>query len=135
MWEICYTRCVPFLFRMLTHLEVKKTPLDNNIVIFSFDGELDETNVDSTFGAIIKDIGDFSQARIIFNFQNLLYLNSKSIGYIADISQRSEEAGGKFALVNLNNEVHDTLDLVGITSVVLVFNSEEAVMAEMQADL
>lgn len=117
---------------MLTHLEVKKTPLDNGIVIFSFDGELDETNVDSTFQAIIKDIGDFSKARIIFNFQKLLYLNSKSIGYIADISQRSEEVGGKFALVNLNNEVHDTLDLVGITSVVAVFNSEEAVMADIR---
>lgn len=117
---------------MLTHLEVKKTPLDSSIVIFSFDGELDETNVDTTFGAIIKDIGDFSKARIIFNLQKLLYLNSKSIGYIADISQRSEEAGGKFALVNLNSEVHDTLDLVGITSVVPVFNSEEAVMEEMK---
>lgn len=120
---------------MLTHLEVKKTPLDNGIVIFSFDGELDETNVDSTFQAIIKDIGDFSKARIIFNFQKLLYLNSKSIGYIADISQRSEEVGGKFALVNLNNEVHDTLDLVGITSVVAVFNSEEAVMADIRKGL
>lgn len=97
---------------MLTQLEVKKSSTNTGIKVFSFHGELDETNVDSTFPNIIADIGNFSSARTLFNLKDLTYLNSKSIGYIADVAQRTEDGGGKFALCSLTSEVHDTLDLV-----------------------
>jgi hypothetical protein len=81
---------------MLTRLDVKKSSTNTGIKIFSFDGELDETNVDTTFPNIIADIGDFSGVKILFNLEKLQYLNSKSIGYIADIAQRSEDGNGRF---------------------------------------
>ena len=116
---------------MLTQLEVKKSSTNTGIKIFSFHGELDETNVDSTFPNIIADIGNFSGARTLFNFGALTYLNSKSIGYIADIAQRSEDGGGKFALCCLTSEVHDTLDLVGITNIIPVYDAEETALQEL----
>lgn len=116
---------------MLTQLEVKKSSTNTGVKIFSFYGELDETNVDTTFPNIIADIGDFNWVRILFNLIGLKYLNSKSIGYIADIAQRAEDGSGKFALSNIGSEVRDTLDLVGITSIVPVFDTEEAGMAEL----
>lgn len=116
---------------MLTQLEVKKSSTNTGIKIFSFHGELDETNVDSTFPNIIADIGNFSGARTLFNFGELTYLNSKSIGYIADIAQRSEDGGGKFALCALTSEVHDTLDLVGITNIIPVYDAEAAALQEL----
>jgi len=119
----------PFL--MLTQLEVKKSSTNTGIKIFSFHGELDETNVDTTFPNIIADIGDFTGARILFNLIELKYLNSKSIGYIADIAQRTEDGNGKFALSNIGTEVRDTLDLVGITSIVPVFDAEDAALADL----
>jgi hypothetical protein len=45
---------------MLTRLDVKKSSTNTGVKIFSFDGELDETNVDTTFPNIIADIGNFS---------------------------------------------------------------------------
>jgi hypothetical protein len=57
----CYTFGVkpftsnPFL-SMLTKLDVKKSSTNTGVKIFSFDGELDETNVDATFPSIIADI-------------------------------------------------------------------------------
>ena len=87
---------------MLTQLEVKKSSTNTGIKIFSFHGELDETNVDSTFPNIIIDVGNFSGARTLFNFGELTYLNSKSIGYIADIAQRSEDGGGKLSLIHIS---------------------------------
>ena len=116
---------------MLTQLEVKKSSTNTGVKIFSFHGELDETNVDTTFPNIIADIGDFSGARILFNLIELKYLNSKSIGYIADIAQRTEDGGGKFALSNIGPEVRDTLDLVGITTIVPVFDTEEVALTEL----
>lgn len=116
---------------MLTHLEIKTASTNTGIKIFSFDGELDETNVDSTFPNIIETIGDFNGSKTLFNLEKLKYLNSKSIGYIADIAQRTEDGSGKFAICNLTPEVHDTLDLVGITSIVPVFNSQETALVEL----
>lgn len=116
---------------MLTQLEVRKSSTNTGIKVFSFHGELDETNVDSTFPNIISDIGDFSRARTLFNFAELTYLNSKSIGYIADIAQQTEDGGGKFALCALTSEVHDTLDLVGITNIISVYETEEVALQEL----
>ena len=116
---------------MLTQLEVKKSSTNTGVKIFSFHGELDETNVDTTFPNIIADIGDFKGARILFNLIELKYLNSKSIGYIADIAQRTEDGSGKFALSNIGPEVRDTLDLVGITSIVPVFDDENSALADL----
>ena len=116
---------------MLTQLEIKKSSTNTGITVFSFHGELDETNVDSTFPSIISDIGDFTKARTLFNLGGLTYLNSKSIGYIADIAQRTEDGGGRFALCCLTNEVHDTLDLVGITNIIPVYEVEETALQEL----
>ena len=116
---------------MLTQLEVKKSSTNTGVKIFSFHGELDETNVDTTFPNIIADIGDFKGARILFNLIELKYLNTKSIGYIADIAQRTEDGSGKFELSNIGPEVRDTLDLVGITSIVPVFDDENSALADL----
>lgn len=116
---------------MLTQLEVKKSSTNTGVKIFSFHGELDETNVDTTFPNIIADIADFNGALILFNLIELKYLNSKSIGYIADIAQRTEDGSGKFALSNIGTEVRDTLDLVGITSIVPVYDTEEVALIEL----
>ena len=116
---------------MLTQLEVNKTSTNTGVKIFAFKWELDETNVDTTFPNIIADIGEFAHAKILFDFGLLTYLNSKSIGYIADIAQRTEDGGGIFSICNLSNEVHDTLELVGITSIVEVYDSTESAVTEM----
>jgi anti-anti-sigma factor len=116
---------------MLTQLEVNKSVTNTGVKIFAFKGELDETNVDTTFPNIIGDIGNFSQSKTLFDLRELTYLNSKSIGYIADIAQRTEDGGGKFSLCYLSSEVHDTLDLVGITSIVPVYETTEIAVNEM----
>jgi anti-anti-sigma factor len=53
------------------------------------------------------------------------------IGYIADIAQRTEDGGGKFALCELSSEVRDTLDLVGITSIIPVYDNEQIALTEL----
>jgi len=130
--KTCYTASIfPFLKNMLTQLEVNKSVTNTGVKIFAFKGELDETNVDTTFPNIITEINDFGHAKTLFDFTGLTYLNSKSIGYIADISQRTDDGGGKFALCGISNEVHDTLELVGITSIVEVFDTSEIAVTEM----
>lgn len=102
---------------METLVEVNKKE-QNGILIFEFSGELDETNADKTFTNMYSEIGSFAGKKIIFNLENLKYLNSKSIGYIADIYSNIEENEGQMYISNCDEGVKDVLELVGITTII-----------------
>lgn len=52
------------------------------IFVFTFTGEIDETNADEIFKKIYNI---FSGRFIIFNFSGLTYGNSKFLGYVASM--------------------------------------------------
>jgi anti-anti-sigma factor len=114
---------------METLVEVNKKE-QNWILIFEFSGELDETNADKTFTALYSEIWDFSGKKIIFNLANLKYLNSKSIGYIADIYSNVEENEWQMYISNCDEWVKDILELVWITTIIPTVDTvEEAIKA------
>lgn len=113
---------------MNTPIDIKKRTFWS-VDVFEFIWELDETNADKTFTAIYNAIGDFAKKSIIFNMSGLKYLNSKSIGYIADIFSNIEDAAGQMFITNLTDEVRDTLELVWITTIITTLDTEnEALM-------
>ena len=115
---------------MNTVIDIKKRTV-NGVDVFEFHGELDETNADKTFTAIYTAIGDFTNKKIILNFSGLRYLNSKSIGYIADIFSNIEDSNGRMYICNMTPEVRDTLELVGITSIVSIAETEEEALQQI----
>jgi len=102
---------------METLIEVNKKD-ENGIIIFEFNWELDETNADKTFKAIYDQIWDFENKKIILNLSGLKYLNSKSIGYIADVFSNIEDNEWQMYITNCTDWVKDILELVGITTIV-----------------
>lgn len=115
---------------MNTAIEVKKKSL-GWVDIFEFKWELDETNVDNTFTSLYSSVWDFKDKKIIFNFSWLNYLNSKSIWYIADIFSNIEEGNWTMFITNLNDEVKDTLDLVWITQIIQVTDTEIEALSQL----
>ena len=109
---------------METLIEVNKKD-ENNISIFEFTWELDETNADKTFKSIYEQIWEFEEKNIIFNLSGLKYLNSKSIGYIADVFSNIEDADGKMYISNCTDWVKDILELVGITTIIPTVDTEK----------
>jgi anti-anti-sigma factor len=110
-------------------MEINKTE-ENGIMIFAFKWELDETNADKTFTSIYSDIGEFEDKKVIFDLENLKYLNSKSIGYIADIFSNLEENESEMYICNCDEWVTDVLELVWITTIIPTVDTlEEAVSA------
>ena len=116
---------------METLIEVNKKE-EEWIIIFEFSGELDETNVDKTFKSIYDNIWDFTSKKILFNLSGLKYLNSKSIGYIADIYLNIEDNHSKMYISNCDESVKDVLELVGITTIVPTVDSKEEAIREMK---
>ncbi|MBP9779810.1 STAS domain-containing protein [Candidatus Gracilibacteria bacterium] len=115
---------------MSTNIEISKTVSNVGIRVYSFSGELDEMNVDNTFTDIINDIGDFTEARIVFHFGNLQYINSKGIGWIADIYQKTKDGGGIFVICSPRENIKDTLELDGISTIVPVHPNERSAVEE-----
>ena len=115
---------------MNTAIEIK-TKQVGNVMVFEFHGELDETNADKTFTNVYNTVGDFTGKKILFNLVGLKYLNSKSIGYIADIFSNIEDGNGQMCISNMTEEVKDTLELVGITTIVTITNTEAEALSKM----
>lgn len=116
---------------METLVEIKKRE-SGPVMIFEFSGELDETNADKTFTDIYNQIWDFAGKNILFNLAGLKYLNSKSIGYIADVFSNIEDNEGKMYISNCDEGVQDVLELVGITTIIPTVDTEEQALASMQ---
>ncbi|USN59131.1 MAG: STAS domain-containing protein [Candidatus Peribacteria bacterium] len=115
---------------METLVEVNKKE-EGKALIFNFSGELDETNADKTFTDIYGQIGDFAGKNIVFNLSGLKYLNSKSIGYIADVFSNIEDHEGKMYITNCDEGVKDVLELVGITTIIPTVETEEEALKEI----
>lgn len=116
---------------METMIKVNKIEKDW-ILVFEFDGELDETNADKTFKQVYEDIGGFEDKKILFKMTNLKYINSKSIGYIADVYSNIEENDSKMMISNCTEGVKDILELVGITTIIPTVDTQEEAIAEMK---
>ncbi len=115
---------------METLIEVNKKE-ENGIIIFEFSWELDETNADKTFKSIYDEVGEFAGKKIIFNMGGLKYLNSKSIGYIADVFSNIEDNDGQMHISDCSDGVKDILELVGITTIVPTVDKEHEAIAAM----
>ncbi|MCD5375098.1 STAS domain-containing protein [Candidatus Gracilibacteria bacterium] len=115
---------------METLIEIVKRE-EGSVIVFDFSGELDETNADNTFTDLYKQIGDFSDKKILFNLAGLKYLNSKSIGYIADVFSNLEDNDGLMYISNCDEGVKDVLELVGITTIIPTVDTEKEALEAM----
>lgn len=116
---------------METLMEVNLRNVDD-IMVFDFNWELDETNADKTFTKIYEQIGDFAWKKILFNMTSLKYLNSKSIWYIADVFSNLEDSDGKMHISNCDEGVKDVLELVGITTIIPTVDTEAEALEAMK---
>lgn len=107
---------------METLININKIEEDG-IMIFEFAWELDETNADKTFKDIYNQIWDFKNKKIIFKMTDLKYINSKSIGYIADVYSNIEDNDSKMYISNCTDWVKDILELVWITQIIPTVDS------------
>ncbi len=117
---------------METLVEVNKKEVDG-VLVFEFSGELDETNADKTFTNIYTLIWDFTNKKIVFNLKGLKYLNSKSIGYIADVFSNIEDHTGKMCICECDAGVKDVLELVGITTIIPTVDTEKDAFDSVKA--
>lgn len=94
-------------------------------------GQLDESNVDEKSTMVYEIINkNPANLSLIFNLENLEYMNSKSIGYMTDWYGKISAANGKMVIVKAKPNIADVLQVVGLTQLIPIFNTlEEAKFA------
>lgn len=96
------------------------------VSIFTFSGEIDETNADRVFKNIYEL---FLGKNIIFDFRGLEYGNSKFIGYVVSMFEYIEEKEGKMVICECRPAIRDMLDLAGVFVLVRRVDTLEEAMS------
>lgn len=87
--------------------------------IVKFLGQLDESNVDEKAKIIYALIEQNPQnLHLLFDFDGLEYMNSKSIGYLTDWYGKITEGKGKIVIAKARNNILDILQVVGLTQLI-----------------
>ncbi len=102
--------------------------------IVRFQGQLDESNVDEK-AKFIYEILEKNPKNLflLFDFEELEYMNSKSIGYLTDWYGKITEGGGKITIAKTRSNILDILQVVGLTQLINCYTTiEEAKLALLQ---
>ncbi len=103
----------------LTIQDVPSGIADKKIKLLTFAGQLDESNVDEKAKEVYALIGETeSSLSLIFDFSQLEYMNSKSIGYLTDWYTKLNEKSGSLVIANARPNIIDILQVVGLTQLI-----------------
>lgn len=107
---------------------------DKKVKLIKFTGQLDESNVDDKAKEIYEIINVTPQSLfLIFDFEKLEYMNSKSIGYLTDWYTKLNEKKGGIIVANARPNILDILQVVGLTQLInCVGTVDEAKLAVMK---
>lgn len=104
--------------------DVASTDASKIIKQVSFSGQLDESNIDEKSQTIYQLITQFPKGlNLIFDFEKLEYMNSKSIGYVTDWYGKVTEGGGHLVIIKAKPNIVDILSVIGLTQLIPMFGS------------
>lgn len=104
--------------------------------IIRFQGQLDESNVDEKSKIIYELIEKNPQnLYLLFDFEGLEYMNSKSIGYLTDWYGKISEGKGRIVISKAKSNILDILQVVGLTQLINSYSTlDEAKFALLRQD-
>lgn len=115
-------------FANITIKDFKDVPQGYAGKILIFSGQLDESNVDEHAKKIYELIeNEAKPLYLIFDFKDLEYMNSKSIGYLTDWYGRVNGRKGKIVIAEARENILDILQVVGLTQLINTYSTLEEV--------
>lgn len=115
--------------------DVAQNDAAKHVKLVSISGQLDESNIDEKAQEIYAIITANPQGLyLIFDFEKLEYMNSKSIGYLTDWFGKVTEGQGKIVMIKAQPNIIDILQVIGLTQLIPMYGSlEEAKFALLNA--
>lgn len=110
---------------------MSETP-EKEVKLISVVGQLDESNVDEKAQEVYAVLdGIQTKPILIFDFDGLEYMNSKSIGYLSDWYAKAQSKGGDLVIIKAKPNILDILQVVGLTQLINCYKTLEEAKAAL----
>ena len=107
-------------------LSTSTDPQLPGVRIVHFTGSLDATNLDLAEAKVDEMLlPEGTVTKIVFDFTNLDYLNSRAVGFLVSLSQKVAAAKAVLVLAGLKPNVEDIVTIVGLNQIIPVVKSVE----------
>lgn len=104
---------------------------NNNICVVHIVGEVDSGNLPELEGVLKPIIDDVKIKHIVFNCNDLIFIDSKVVGYIAYLHTTLSNVSRFIAFAQTNETINDILMLVGLTTIIPQFNTTEDALSNL----
>ncbi len=110
---------------------ILRTEIKNNILFVYLEGEIDHhTSVD--IKATVDKLYQINRlTHILFNFENVTFMDSSGIGLIIGRYKNTVVSGGKVVLVQVKPEVNKILQLSGIYKLMKKYEDEQTAIQHL----
>lgn len=105
----------------IANITVKELESNFSTKLIKVSGELDESNLPILEANVNPFSEDPGVQRLVFDFENLEFLSSKIIGYLADLYSSLAEAGRTIVIAAPNEAVMEILRLVGMDQFIKIY--------------
>jgi len=103
----------------------------NRTLIVRIEGELDHHTAVETREQIDKEINKNNINKLIFDFENLQFMDSSGIGVIIGRYKQIKGLDGKVAITNPNPQVERIINISGLHKIIPIFKSVQSAMDNM----
>lgn len=106
-------------------LEVIEKENGEKYLVLSFWGNLDSFGLSEKKDQINQIVEGFSKEYLVFNFADLNFLNSESIGFLMHLNEKLIAEGKKLVIVQAKKNVLDVLEVIGLLETMPYFKKME----------
>ncbi|MBN1494269.1 STAS domain-containing protein [Candidatus Peregrinibacteria bacterium] len=105
---------------------------EHNYQTVSLEGEIDRDTLPSLREDLEVFLASFQGTNLVFDFQDLLFINSEGIGYLSDIHNRFELLNKHVFIINTSARIMDIFQLVGLNQIIPCVNSIDELLAKIK---
>lgn len=93
--------------------------------VLDFFGNLDSYSLKDKREKLFEIVNNANKAYLIFNFQNLNFINSECISLLLQFNELLQKKGKKLVIINAKKNVVDVLNVIGIFQTMPYFRDIE----------
>ena len=111
-------------------MEVRKN-VEGNIFIISFEGNLILSDLEKARKFVKECIDNENASEIIFDLENVDFIDSAGIGFIVSIFKTIKSRNGKFGLGGLKAKPREVFKLTRLDKIIPIYENVETAKQEL----
>ena len=98
--------------------------IKKNRLVIRLDGELDQSNVEMLKTKVCNIIKKYCIINLVFNFENLSFMDSTGIGFIIGRYSEIKRKGGSIVICSMNSTIKKVFNISGLKRICSVAYDE-----------